>query len=259
MHRRLDNGKVFYIGKGTGNRAWLRDGRKSIAWKAIVQQTDYYVDIYRSNLLEQEALDLEKELICNPVKAWKLVNHTLDTSTKQLNYLFLSKIVSYDELSPSGLVWKKPLYRNKVGSVVGSLKYHKNGKPHKWVACINRALYPIHRIIYLLNNPEFDQTKLINHIDCNPQNNNINNLELVTKSENNNRTVLQTKSQLKSNNTSGLTNIYFCKNKNSFSIIVRWIKDNKLYSKSFLANFVNFDHMLEQAITLRDINKQRKT
>lgn len=258
LHRRLDNGKVFYVGKGTGNRAWLKDSRKSMDWKAVVNEAGYYVEIYRSNLTEEQAFSLESYLILNPKNRWELVNHTLSTAVKFLDYKYLSKIVEYDETSPSCLVWKQPIYRSAVGGCVGSLKQHKNGKPHKWTVCINRKLYAVHRIVYLLKYPEFDQSKLINHIDCNPCNNKISNLELVTKKENNNRTALHTKGQLRSNNTSKYTNINIVKGKYSISIVVSDFLSGRKKSKSFVANFVNFDYILEQAISYRDAKQLNK-
>jgi hypothetical protein len=50
------NDNVFYVGKGTGNRAWNK--RNGKAWKQ-----EYTVDIPFGNLTEQEALDCEALLI----------------------------------------------------------------------------------------------------------------------------------------------------------------------------------------------------
>lgn len=50
------NGKVFYVGKGTGRRAWAK--RKGKAW-----QNPYGIEILFNDLTEREALDLECMLI----------------------------------------------------------------------------------------------------------------------------------------------------------------------------------------------------
>jgi len=50
------NGKVFYVGKGTGKRAWEK--RNGKAW-----ETDYAVEILFDGLTEEEALDAEAVLI----------------------------------------------------------------------------------------------------------------------------------------------------------------------------------------------------
>jgi hypothetical protein len=55
---------LFYIGKGTGNRAWVHNGRTK-AWMDLVQQNNnnYTIEILADNLSEQTALCLEAALI----------------------------------------------------------------------------------------------------------------------------------------------------------------------------------------------------
>jgi hypothetical protein len=59
-------GKVFYVGKGEGSRAWEKEKRHSM-WKRYIKRFNdkYYVEIYRDNLSEEEALELEEELMSN--------------------------------------------------------------------------------------------------------------------------------------------------------------------------------------------------
>lgn len=56
-------GTVFYVGKGTGRRAWAKD--RHGLWKKYVERFDgkYTVEIVKDNLTEQEALDLENSLM----------------------------------------------------------------------------------------------------------------------------------------------------------------------------------------------------
>jgi len=54
--------KPFYIGKGRGNRAYEQYSR-SDEWKNIVNQCEVKVDILYDGLTEQEAFELEKNLI----------------------------------------------------------------------------------------------------------------------------------------------------------------------------------------------------
>lgn len=59
---KLDN--CFYIGKGTDRRAWSKD-RHSV-WKYYVEKcllNEYSVKIIKNGLTEEEALDIETELI----------------------------------------------------------------------------------------------------------------------------------------------------------------------------------------------------
>jgi tetratricopeptide (TPR) repeat protein len=58
-------GRVFYVGKGTGRRAWSEDGRHEV-WKRFVREQlngHYEVVIIKDRLTEDEALDLEEDLI----------------------------------------------------------------------------------------------------------------------------------------------------------------------------------------------------
>ena len=59
-HIRLDTNEVFYIGIGTGKRAYSKFSRNRY-WKHIVNNTDYEVEIVIDNLhrLEAEAKEIE--------------------------------------------------------------------------------------------------------------------------------------------------------------------------------------------------------
>lgn len=62
LHKRRSNGEIFYIGKGKGNRCFIKNGR-NLHWKNIVNSEGYIIEIYKSNLSEQESLDIEVNLI----------------------------------------------------------------------------------------------------------------------------------------------------------------------------------------------------
>jgi hypothetical protein len=66
-HWRLDKDECFYVGKGKGNRAYIRSGRGS-HWHNIIHKLErigsaYEVRIVRTGLTEKEAFALEKERI----------------------------------------------------------------------------------------------------------------------------------------------------------------------------------------------------
>lgn len=61
-HTRNDTGKIFYIGKGTGKRAWNKSGRNKW-WKHIVEKHGHKVHILFKTDVEQEAFDQEILLI----------------------------------------------------------------------------------------------------------------------------------------------------------------------------------------------------
>ena len=61
-HYKADTGELFYIGKGTGERAWAKD-RRNPHWKNVVAKHGFEVRILEDNLTDVEALDKEKQLI----------------------------------------------------------------------------------------------------------------------------------------------------------------------------------------------------
>ena len=54
--------QVFYVGIGQDNRAWSKIGRSNL-WKEIVDKNGYEIIIHKSNLTENEAETLERQLI----------------------------------------------------------------------------------------------------------------------------------------------------------------------------------------------------
>lgn len=62
MHRSLTDGKVFYVGKGCGNRANKKTGRNK-HWRNIVNKYGYTIELYATGLQEWYALELEIQLI----------------------------------------------------------------------------------------------------------------------------------------------------------------------------------------------------
>ena len=62
IHRRISDGRVFYVGKGTGKRAWKKTKRGSY-WEAVESKHGREVVIVEQGLEEQEAYDLEVALI----------------------------------------------------------------------------------------------------------------------------------------------------------------------------------------------------
>lgn len=62
LHRKKTTGEVFYVGKGSGRRAYDRRGR-SRWWKSTVEKHGYIVEIYMDCLQEWYAFELEKDLI----------------------------------------------------------------------------------------------------------------------------------------------------------------------------------------------------
>lgn len=61
-HKRLDTGDIFYIGKGSGKRAYIKSNRSQF-WKRIVAKYGYEVMFLKEGLSEEEAFGYEISLI----------------------------------------------------------------------------------------------------------------------------------------------------------------------------------------------------
>lgn len=64
VHRHADDEEIFYVGKGTGNRAWSRANRNRW-WKFVASKHGFCVEIVQSGLSEYDAHTLEIWLIAN--------------------------------------------------------------------------------------------------------------------------------------------------------------------------------------------------
>lgn len=62
IHVRRTDGKVFYVGKGSGRRAWSSSGRNR-HWIAVRNRHGFYAYIIKDGLAEHEAYQGESELI----------------------------------------------------------------------------------------------------------------------------------------------------------------------------------------------------
>lgn len=62
IHTRLDNGKVFYVGKGSGYRAFDKSGR-NIYWNRVANKAGWVTSIVQDNMKEEDSYLLEMWLI----------------------------------------------------------------------------------------------------------------------------------------------------------------------------------------------------
>lgn len=58
-------GNVFYVGKGTRDRAWAKNNERQVLWQRYVEKLngEYHVEIYKGGLSENEALSIESGLM----------------------------------------------------------------------------------------------------------------------------------------------------------------------------------------------------
>ena len=203
-HYKQDSEELFYIGKGTGHRCTSTHNR-STAWRDVVARHGFISKILFDNLTsdsallkEAEQIELHKDLLVNKNKPKKRVIHSFDE---------IFDTFRVEPSSPSGLVWK----RDRVNSL-GRVRTYKN-KPagskgsRYWVVEYKNQSIPVHRLIWFINNPEFDQELDIDHINGDSFDNRIENLRQVTKSANARNRVLPSRT--------GLTYVYLSKRKHT--------------------------------------------
>ena len=246
LHHRQDDGTVFYVGKGTGSRSIVTTNRPA-NWKKVVQEAcGYFVSYYCKNISEEDALNIESTLICNPMQDWKLVNRVKRTRVISLEKSLLQEYFEYDATSPSGVRWiKSSSPRALAGSPAGYLSKNSHGYM-EWQVRFRGELLKAHRIIACLLFGNFKDHLLVNHIDNDARNNLVTNLEMCTKLDNNNRQSCQTGKRLRRHNTSGCNGIYIKKIKTVEYAVI----DITVYGKRFTKAFSNRKYGAEKALEL---------
>lgn len=127
-----------------------------------------------------------------------------------------SSLVYFDETSKSKLRW---ISNNKE---CGWRNYKSNKAPNGWrLEYCNQAFY-CHKVIAILKLGLTDNNMVINHIDCNPFNNNLDNLEICTTKENARRQKCHIGRGLHPTNTSGITGVYEHKSGSCYYAKAQW-------------------------------------
>lgn len=147
-----------------------------------------------------------------------------------------SDVFQLDQNSPSGLSWKIKGNNKVIGKPVGWIT-----KLNYWKCEYNDKAILVHRVIYYLNTGQLDETKVIDHIDGNPQNNNIENLREITYAENSRN------KKMGSNNRTGITGIH-----ENHDYVVTWAENGKHFSKKFSVIKLGQDKALEYALNFRE-------
>lgn len=123
----------------------------------------------------------------------------------------IRKIYRYDESSPSGLVWNENRYRyTKYSQILVARESTKVGTINStgmWITRINKINYLIHRLVWIWHYGDIPKGKVINHINCDPQDNRIINLELATPQQNSRRSKMRKGFALAAGNTSGISGV----------------------------------------------------
>ena len=180
-HTRSKDGIVFYVGKGTGVRAYSRDSSQT--WRDFIGDDLYNIAIVAMDLSNNEAIELEQQMIENPEENWQLVNRNKSVPFKELDYELFNEWFYYDDTSPTFLKWKKTASNNnhpKFGKKDCPAGYH-TVKSRYTIVKLKGKIYKVHRIILTLHGIEIPDGYVVNHKDCNSTNNCIDNLEVVTQ------------------------------------------------------------------------------
>ena len=224
LHKRKDNGEVFYVGQGRLKRA-TTSHKRTESWKEVCTNANgFTVEYLHTELSRQQSLDLENEYLKKPFTNWKLVNKTGSRDVVEIDFEAIREFLSYDENSPSGLIWKKRAGHNvRKDNVAGS----KDKGRGYWSVRLNSVSYAAHRVVWVLNNGKIDKDFVVNHIDNDRGNNRIENLELVTQAVNSRRSLLN-KNPLD-------TGILYTKLPSGYEYWVAYWHDlnSQRYSKSF--------------------------
>lgn len=191
LHRRKDNNVVFYIGKGSGDR--LKTIRKYKSWRKVYEDAGGFTyEIFKDNLSEKEALDLESQLIEKPENGWCLVNKRKEFKPVKISFDEVNDLVEYDETSETCLRYKK-WNNSKInktsrhcGDVAGYV-VNKNSPPPYYTVKLNSKPCLVHRVVWILHHKEIPDGFVINHKNNNSLDNRIDNLEVVLQSVNSKR------------------------------------------------------------------------
>lgn len=131
------------------------------------------------------------------------------------------------------LVWKIDRGTAKKGD-----KAHSNGNEYKAIKLFGIP-YLEHRLIWIWHG--FEINGEIDHIDCNPMNNRIENLRLANRSEN------MRNASIRSDNKSGVKGVSWCKSKNKWKVQLCF--DGKQH---FLGRYENLSKAKEIVEKYRD-------
>ena len=107
LHRRNDTGEVFYVGKGTGKRAWKKQDRNE-HWHRVVNKAGYTVEIIAKGLTDAEAYWVEPLLIeayGGPTKLTNVHDGGGGWTSAEVSEWLHEK-------------WQDPAYREKISKTV---------------------------------------------------------------------------------------------------------------------------------------------
>lgn len=171
LHKRKDNGEVFYVGSGNAKRPYvLAKGQRGSAWDEVRDQTDVDVEVLLTDLTKYDATLKEAEIYKELREKFVLANKATPSNARTLTREMFPEL-SYSAEYKSGLLRNGRGVCNVPNRGCWSLTYKQKG-------------YQAHRVIWALVYGICPADKLVDHIDGNPLNNKIENLRLVNPDTN---------------------------------------------------------------------------
>ena len=114
-HRKTDD-SIFYVGKGSGNRAYKKTKRNS-HWNNVVSKHGYYVKIVEEFEIEQDSFDAEISLI-SKIGMENLTNMTAGGEGSSGYAVNLGRKLTKETKEKVGLAskknWQNPSYISKM-------------------------------------------------------------------------------------------------------------------------------------------------
>jgi hypothetical protein len=209
LHVRDSDGVVFYVGKGTGERAKRAKSYKN--WKIAKGDSTFTPIIYADSLSSDLALDYEKQLINSPYYEWDLCNMPhVNSKTLVLDKSELEKHFYYCSASPSGVRWARknssgnPACKKNIGDIAGypHRDVRRNNIIDSYTVNCHGVTMSSHRVVWVLCGNSLISGMVIDHIDGDPLNNSIENLRQVSCVDNS----LNRRKSI--NNMSGINGVY---------------------------------------------------
>lgn len=166
LHKRKDNGEVFYVGSGAERRPnVLVKGSRSAAWDAVKDQTDIDVEVVATGLTKAESILEEAATIERLKESCNLINKATPANHRELT----REMFPGFEYAPEteGFVT-----RNGKPVCLGTTRNVRR-------VTYKQEKYPAHRVIWALVHGSCPTDMLVDHVNGNPLDNRIENLRLV--------------------------------------------------------------------------------